>query len=160
MTNLQKFSTLSIFQEKCGVTHDYDQLYWMIKEKGMRHGLRIEKSAVTSHYGKDNTIDTVLGTTIDVIDTSQTVPMALYEHLANLENVPTKSQSLSVCLGYGLRTINADGSASITTGSHCPRYNTISLDIKAHRQLRNTKEVINVLHMRCFMNLVEVKRKY
>lgn len=140
MTNLQKLSALSIFQKD--YESAYDQLYWAIKEKGLQHGLRIEKSAVTSHYGKGNIIDTVYGTTIDLIDTALIVPIDLYKSLANLANCNQESRRLSVCLGYGLRTVNADGSASITTGTHCPLYNTISLDIKAHRQLRNTKGVI------------------
>ena len=99
------------------------------------------KSAVTSHYGKGNIIDTVYGTTIDLIDTALIVPIDLYKSLANLANCNQESRRLSVCLGYGLRTVNADGSASITAGTRCPLYNTISLDIKAHRQLRNTKGV-------------------
>lgn len=140
MTNLQKFSAVSIFQNENPV--EYNQLYSLVREKGLRHGLRIEIARITSHYGEKSTIATKYGTTIDLIGEEWAVPVELYMQLATLANCNKSNPLLSVCLGYGDRTINVDRSASITTGTHCPTHNTISFDIKVHRQLQNAKEVM------------------
>lgn len=136
MTNLQKFSIVSLYQQL--VESEYKELFDLVCQKAKRYELNFKKVAVTSSFGINNGVATCYGTDIDLADEYEIIDEKIYKELAEKAESSKVNPDMKVCLGYGMRIVNLsvqNFNASITTGSHCAITNSIYFDIKTYLQL-------------------------
>ena len=136
MTNLQKFSIVSLYQQR--IESEYKELFDLVCQKAKRYELNIKKVAVTSSFGINKEVATHYGTDIDLADTYEIIDETLYKKLAENAKSNKVNPDLKVYLGYGMRIADLsvqNANASIITGSHCAITNSISFDIKTYIQL-------------------------